>query len=159
MQLCKLSKLFRICRHRRKVIMQQQGWELFAHDADIGVRGSGRTVAEAFEQTALALTGVITEKRVLTTKGPFTVHCQAPDYCILLADWLNALIYEMAVRHMLFARFDVAISDHVLDASIWGEPLEAARHQPSVEIKGATYTGISVERQKDLWVASCIVDV
>jgi SHS2 domain-containing protein len=139
--------------------MQQQGWELFAHDADIGIRGCGHTVAQAFEQAALALTGVITGNPVRTTIGPFTVHCQAPDYCILLADWLNALIYEMAVRHMLFARFDIAISDHVLDASIWGEHIEVSRHQPSVEIKGATYTGISVERENELWVASCIVDV
>ena len=36
-------------------------WEHFAHGADIGVRGVGSTVAEAFEQTALALTAVVTE--------------------------------------------------------------------------------------------------
>jgi len=30
------------------------GWELFSHDADVGVRGFGATVAEAFEGAALA---------------------------------------------------------------------------------------------------------
>lgn len=36
-------------------------WEHFEHGADIGVRGIGATKASAFEQAALALTGVITD--------------------------------------------------------------------------------------------------
>jgi len=36
-------------------------WEHFGHGADIGVRGIGRTMAEAFEQAAIALTAVITD--------------------------------------------------------------------------------------------------
>jgi hypothetical protein len=38
------------------------GWQHFAHDADIGVRGRGRTIAEPFEQTALALTAVRSDR-------------------------------------------------------------------------------------------------
>ena len=36
-------------------------WEHFAHGADIGVRGIGPTKEAAFEQIALALTGVVTD--------------------------------------------------------------------------------------------------
>ena len=32
-----------------------RGWEHFSHDADGGIRGWGSTLAEAFEQAALAL--------------------------------------------------------------------------------------------------------
>ena len=32
-----------------------RGWEHFSHDADVGIRGWGSTLAEAFEQAALAL--------------------------------------------------------------------------------------------------------
>lgn len=135
--------------------------ECFSHDADIGVRGTGGTLSQAFEQAALALTSVITEpEQVAPVQGPLEVACEAPDYCILLADWLNRLIYEMAVRHMLFSRFEVEISDHRLRARVWGEPLDRERHCPAVEIKGATYTGIDVSKKADgSWVASCIVDV
>ena len=35
-------------------------WEHFAHDSDIGVRGRGATVAEAFAAAGVALTAVIT---------------------------------------------------------------------------------------------------
>lgn len=36
-------------------------WEHFPHQADIGVRGMGATLAQAFEQAALALTAVIVD--------------------------------------------------------------------------------------------------
>jgi SHS2 domain-containing protein len=36
-------------------------WSHFAHGADIGLRGEGRSKAEAFEEIARALTGVVTE--------------------------------------------------------------------------------------------------
>jgi tRNA nucleotidyltransferase (CCA-adding enzyme) len=41
-----------------------------------------------------------------------------------------------------------------------GEPLDADRHQPAVEIKGATYTQLSVsENDAGTWTARCVVDV
>ena len=34
-----------------------------------------------------------------------------------------------------------------------------ARHQPAVEVKGATWTGLRVAREGGSWVAECVVDV
>src|SRR3974377_1227241 len=39
-------------------------WELFPHDADVGVRGFGATPAEAFEQAAHALIAAITHAEI-----------------------------------------------------------------------------------------------
>ena len=136
------------------------GWEHFAHGADIGVRGIGATRAEAFEQAALALTGVITEPDRIAPITAIDIRCEAPDDETLLADWLNALIYEMATRNMLFGRFAVTLDDHRLVAVGWGEPLDRERHHPAVEVKGATYTALSVEHRDDgAWIAQCVVDV
>ena len=88
--------------------MSRATWEHFPHDADVGVRGFGATPAEAFAQAALALTAVVTRAQVKPL-SPVEVRCNAPDLELLFVDWLNAIIYEMAVRRMLFARFDVRI--------------------------------------------------
>jgi SHS2 domain-containing protein len=135
-------------------------WEHFHHEADIGVRGVGRTPAEAFEQTALALTAVITEpERVIPVKK-IPVACAAPDLELLLADWLNVLIYEMATRSMLFSHFDVRLETGGLTAVISGEEIDRVRHQPAVEVKGATYTELYVGQAPDgSWRAQCVVDV
>ncbi|MGD8931635.1 MAG: archease, partial [Chromatiales bacterium] len=87
------------------------------------------------------------------------LHCEAPDRELLFADWLNALIYEMATRRMLFRRYEVRIVDNQLDATAWGEPIDTARHKPAVEIKGATYTELYVQQIEGIWIAQCVVDV
>ena len=135
-------------------------WEHFAHGADIGVRGKGATRSEAFEQAALAVTAVVTDPAGVGAQTAVEMRCAAPDDELLLADWLNLLIYEMATRNMLFGRFAVSLRDHALDAKAWGEPVDRERHRPAVEVKGATYTALSVARRDDgTWVAQCVVDV
>ena len=134
--------------------------ELFPHGADVGVRGVGPTLASAFEQAALALTMAVTDPAGVTAKTAVEVVCEAPDDAFLLHDWLNALIYEMAMRHLVFGRFAVAIEGRHLQERAWGEPVDRIRHMPAVEPKGATLTALKVERQDDgAWVAQCIVDV
>lgn len=135
-------------------------WEHFEHQADIGVRGIAPTLAQAFEQAALALTAVIIEPDKVAASRSLKVDCEAPDTELLLTEWLNQLIFLMATEHMLFSRFTVSIDNHHLHATISGEPLERERHQPTVEIKGATFTALSVRRQDDgNWLAQTVVDV
>ena len=134
--------------------------ELFPHGADVGVRGVGPTCASAFEQAALALTMAVTDPAGIAPRAAVEVACEAPDAAILLHDWLNALIYEMALRHLVFGRFAVAIEGRRLVGRAWGEPVDRGRHMPAVEPKGATLTALEVAQRDDgAWVAQCIVDV
>jgi tRNA nucleotidyltransferase (CCA-adding enzyme) len=139
----------------------QSRWEHFEHGADIGVRGIGPSMSSAFEQAALALTGVITDPALVRPAEPVVMACDAPSDDILFVDWLNALIYEMATRRMLFARFEVSIDGaHRLRATAWGERVDPRRHEPAVEVKGATHTALGVTCDPaGAWTAQCIVDV
>lgn len=140
--------------------MPSSGWEHFHHVADIGLRGYGSTVAEAFEQTALALTAVISDPAIIAPETSIDIRCEAPDYELLLVDWLNIIIYEMATRSMLFSRFSVRITGTALLGKAWGERVNVQRHAPAVEVKGATYTELSVQQQADgQWRSQCVVDV
>jgi len=139
--------------------MESARWEHFDHGADIGVRGRGADKASAFAAAALAMTAVIVEPELVQPREPVAVTCQAPDDELLLVDWLNALVYEMATRRMLFSRFDVRIDDRHLTATAWGEPVEVARHRPAVEVKGATLTAAKVGYGDGAWTAQCVIDV
>ena len=134
-------------------------WAHFSHDSDIGVVGMGPTKAEAFRQAALALTAVVTDLSKVQPLQPVPVFCQAPSDELLLVEWLNALIYEMAVGKMLFADFAVEIEAGELRATAYGEPVDLDRHEPAVEIKGATLTALRVTEGADGWRAQCVVDV
>lgn len=134
-------------------------WEHFTHEADIGVRGYGASPEEAFAQAALALTAVVTDPARLAPATAVSIECNEPDLELLFVDWLNAVIYEMAIRRMLFGRFEVQIDGARLVATTWGEPADVARHAPAVEVKGATYTALRVAREGEVWIAQCVVDV
>jgi SHS2 domain-containing protein len=135
------------------------GWEHFPHDADVGVRGFGPTPEAAFEQAAHALTAVVTDSAI-ADRSAVEVECDAPEVELLFVEWLNAIIYEMAVRRMLFGRFAVRIDGTHLNGTLWGEPVDVGRHAPACEPKGATYTALKVARDADgTWSAACVVDV
>lgn len=135
-------------------------WEHFSHQADMGIRGAGPTKEAAFEGAAIALTAVITDPEQVLPRQAVAITCEAPDDELLLVDWLNALVYEMATRKMIFGCFEVRLNNHGLRATAWGEPVDVAKHRPAVEVKGATYTGLLVKQNPNgQWVAQCVVDV
>lgn len=134
-------------------------WAHFQHRADVGVRGTGDSPEAAFEQAAMAMTAVITDPAGVADEERVEVRCEAPDLELLLADWLNALVYEMATRRMLFGRCRVRLKDHRLTGEAWGEPVDRARHDPAVEVKGATYTELKVEQRGGSWIAQAVLDV
>lgn len=144
----------------RSVTQALPRWEHFHHVADIGIRGIAPSLEEAFEQSGLALTAVITDLHHIKPEQAVEIDCEGPDDELLFAEWINTLIYEMATRKMLFSRFEVVLSDHSLRGRAWGERVDRQRHQPAVEVKGATYTELKVKRDKDgIWHAQCVVDV
>jgi tRNA nucleotidyltransferase (CCA-adding enzyme) len=140
--------------------MKQAHWKHFPHGADVGVCGIGGSKRAAFEQAALALTAAITDPHAVVPNEMVEVTCEAPDDELLFVDWLNALVYEMATRQMLFSRFEVHLKSGRLHGRAWGEAIDIARHQPAVEVKGATYTELLVTQDKTgTWRAQCVVDV
>ena len=135
-------------------------WEHYSHGADVGIRGIGASLAQAFEGIGLALTAAVTDLANIAPAQRVEIHCAAPGPEDLLYEWVNALVYEMATKHLLFGQFKVQLTDSELSGEAWGEPLDTARHQPAVEVKGATYTDLSIaEGPPGTWIAQCIIDV
>lgn len=143
-----------------KTAAVQGYWEHFPHDADVGLRGFGPTREIAFTAAARGLTAAITDPAAVEPKQRIQITASAPDDEFLFIEWLNALIYEMATRRMLFSRFNVQPTTGGISAEAWGEPVDVERHQPAAEVKGATLTMLEVKKQPDgQWRAQCVIDV
>jgi len=140
--------------------MSRTYWEHYSHPADMGIRGFGATKEEAFSQAAMALTAVITDLKTVEPKEMVEINCHEQDDELLFISWLNALIYEIATRHMLFGKFNISIKDQRLQAKAWGEQIDLKKHSPAVEVKAATYADLKVQQDKSgNWLVQCIVDV
>jgi SHS2 domain-containing protein len=135
-------------------------WEHFPHRADMGVRGHGTTLDEAFASAAEGLTAVVVEPSDVEPIEKVDFTCSASDPELLFYDFMNTIVYEMAVGVRLFSRFRVRVDGNHLQAEAWGEKVDVKRHQPAVEIKGATFTQLAVGRSDDgRWLAQCILDI
>jgi tRNA nucleotidyltransferase (CCA-adding enzyme) len=125
----------------------------------MGIRGFGKTMAEAFEAAAVAMIAVSVDPETVKQKKKVEVTCEQQDDDLLLIEWLNTLLYEMAARNMIFGRFEVTIEAKQLTGRAWGEELDRERHRPVLEIKGTTYSDLKVVRKNEEWIAQCIIDI
>lgn len=135
-------------------------YETFEHGADIGVRGYGRTMEEAFANGARALFSLMVENfEAIEPKEetPVSVSAELPDE--LFVAWLNRLITLSALEHRVFSDFEIKIKGKNLQGVARGEALDTEKHLLGTEVKGATFTLAKVEKEGDLWVAQCVVDV
>jgi len=134
-------------------------YETFEHEADIGIRGAGTTLESAFENAALALYSVVVNVQRVRQQEQREVSVSAPDLELLLVEWLNALLSISDIERMVFSKFTVSISNTSLRGTAWGEKLDTERHEPGVEVKGATYHMLSVRQEGEHYLAQCVVDV
>ena len=135
-------------------------WEHFQHQADVGVRGIGKTLDEAFVEGAIALMAVVCSPQKVRPLERVDIRCRADDDELLFADWLNEIIREMETRRMLFSRFEAHVEGHGLAGTAWGERADPERHETAVLPKAATYFMLKVAQNADgNWVVQTVVDV
>jgi len=143
--------------------------ENFEHKADIGVRGKGRTLEEAFIGGALSMMGVMFELKGVKGEKAIDINCDASDVEALFVEWLNAILSKRDIETMVFCRFEAQIgtfdgeenSGNLLCGKAWGESYDPKRHEAKIEVKAATYSQLKVfhDDGTGLYVAQCIVDV
>jgi SHS2 domain-containing protein len=137
----------------------KKSWEHYSHTADMGIRGFGATMEDAFAAAALAMVAISVNPAKIKHKEKVEVICEQADNELLFVEWLNSLLYEMATRKMLFSKFEVNIKDNRLTGRAWGEKLDVKKHRPVVEIKGISFSDLKVARENGNWIAQCIVDI
>lgn len=146
-------------------------YEHFEHKADVGIRGIGKTIEKAFEETAKALFDVEVNIKKIKVQKRVKVKVNATNFEELLVEWLNALLTQSSIHELVFSKFKVSIKEKdsqeegngqfFLVGFAWGEKLDPNKHEIKDEVKGATYSQLKVHYNKKnkKWIAQCVVDV
>ena len=137
----------------------RKDWEHYSHTADMGIRGFGESIEQAFANAAVALVAVNVEPEKVLLETKIQITCRDDDIELLFIAWLNNLLYEMSTRKMFFSKFQVEINNGELTGYAWGEKLDLEKHAPGVEIKGISYSDLKVAQENGKWIAQCIVDI
>ena len=130
----------------------------FEHDADMGIVGRGRRIEEAFEHAAAAMFAIMAEPGQIAPQTSVTVEFEEADVELALVTWLNLLLGQARSRGLVFGRFALRRDGAHWNGTAAGEAWRAGLER-GVEVKGATLTGLAVERRGEVWEARCVVDV
>ena len=134
--------------------------ELFEHTADLGLRATAPDLGTLFAEAAACLVSAMVEDPAsVRPVQEVRIELTGDDREFLLFDWLKELLLRFETDHMLFAAFDVKVTDTGLTATARGEPYDPARHVLAHEVKAITYHELKVEPTTDGWMAEVIVDI
>ena len=139
-------------------------FEFLEHTADVYIRAYGRTMEEAYENSALAMFEVMTDtdKVALVREEPLEV--EAEDQYALLYNWLEALLVKFETEGMLYSKFQITDWKETEEifkfkAKVWGEKFDSQKHPQKVGVKAVTYHRMVIIREKDRVVLEFILDI
>ncbi len=134
--------------------------ELFEHTADLGLRATAPTLNALFaEMAACLVTAMVEEPASVQPAQEVRIELAGNDREFLLFDWLKELLLRFETDRLLFASFEVKVTDVGLTATARGEEYEPSRHVLAHEVKAITYHELKVEQIAGGWLAEVIVDI
>lgn len=133
-------------------------FEEIPHTADVKIRARACTLEELFSETFKALMQVMYGK---TRSGGITrvIRIESHDNESLLADFLSEILFVSEVEGLVFLDARISINGSQLTAELNGEPFDPLRHSGGSEVKGISYSGLSIMQDANGYMLDIIFDV
>ena len=138
------------------------------HEADMGLHAEGSSLEEVFCEGARGMFNLMFYLDTIQPSEAVLISCEADDVTGLYVEWLNELLAQRDIASMVFSEFEIDCIESI-EASgrtIWllqgqasGESIDPERHDPKLEVKAASYFGLSYEHKGDVHCLDCVVDV
>ncbi len=111
------------------------------------------------ENAARALFSIMVDLSKVQAEETVRIESEGEDLELLFVQWLNDLLAQAHLRGMVFCEFRIQIQGDKIESEVRGEKLDFDRHEPAVEVKGATLTQLRVGQEGGRYFAQCVVDV
>ncbi len=133
----------------------------FEHTADLGLQASASSLNELFVEAAKGLMSMLVDRpENIESRHERKFEISSTELDYLFFDWLSELLFAFESDGWLGAEFQVSVEGTQLTATMKGERMDRARHQPGHEVKAITYHDLKVREDRDgNWSAEVIVDI
>ena len=133
-------------------------FEEISHTADIKIRVRSPSLEALFSETFNALMQVMygTERNGGIVKE---IEVESPDNESLLLDFLSEVLFVSEVESLVFFNASISIHGSRLTAELSGEPFDPIRHAGGSEVKGISYSGLSIIHDANGYMLDIIFDV
>jgi len=138
-----------------------QKYKFLPHTADIKFQAFGNTLEKAFENSALALTNIITKDKI-KSKTKKTIKIKGKDKEALLYSFLEEFLYLLETKNFLLSKInnleiEKQGKNYKLKAEILGD--NSKNYELETHIKAITYNDMKVGKQNNKYVCQVVVDV
>ena len=131
-------------------------YRFLPHTADIKFQAFGESLKILFENSAYALTEIITEDKIALKKKN-RIKVKGKDKEELLHEFLEQFLFLFETKGFILRKFDyIKIENNTLIADAVGDCEE---HEIKNHVKAITYNDMFVKQDKYNWVAQVVVDV
>lgn len=128
-----------------------KNFEFLEHTADSKFRAHGKTLEEAFENSALATMETMIDASTIDSKVTEKIKIKASDLEELLYKWLSEIIYLFSSKNIVFSSFEVEIKKnktYELNGEATGEKINLSKHSFETEVKAITYHDLEITKNK-----------
>jgi SHS2 domain-containing protein len=141
-------------------------YEILEHPADVGFLAYGRTLAELFENAALAMCSLGCAPEKIEERTEREIAAQGSDIEALLYAWLAEVLAIADADQLVFRRIAVTTLREPAPGQpgeargiAYGEKFDRQRHTAGTYVKAVTLHQFLVERTADGFRAQVFVDV
>ncbi|MGB0036469.1 MAG: archease [Candidatus Acidiferrales bacterium] len=141
-------------------------FEIIEHPADVGFLAYGRTLAELFENAALAMCSLACAPEKIEERVQCEILARGSDPEALLYSWLTEILAIADAKQLVFRRVAVTQIRESQGAApaeargiAYGERFDRARHAAGTYIKAVTLHQFTLERTPTGFRARVFLDL
>jgi SHS2 domain-containing protein len=134
-------------------------FKFLPHTADIKFQSSGKTIEELFENSALALITILTDKKIKAKKR-ITIRAEANDLEGLMYNFLEEFLFLLDSEGFIARKIEeinLDMENFRIIAKISGD--DAKSNYEINHIKAITYSEMEIKHLSNKWVAQIVLDV
>lgn len=127
--------------------------------ADIAFEAYGKNLEELFTNVALAVAETMAEVKTVEPKIKKEIELENEKVDGLLFDFIGELIYLKDKDAFVFNKFDVDLKGNKLNVICYGDKINMKKQTLRNDVKAITYHMYKVEKVKEGYKATIVLDV
>ena len=140
------------------LIRDVMSFEELEHTADVRVRVKAGSLEDLFSEAARALMVVMYG---VADSGTLRKHVQVEgrDMVSLMHAFLSEILFVSEVDEMVVSGAEVRLSGTGLEGDLFGEAFSREKHLSGMEVKGISFSGLSLSRDNHTYTLEVTFDV
>ena len=133
--------------------------------ADIAYEAYGKNLNDVFENAAMAIMELMAELKTVDDKKKLEIELSHEKLDNLLYDFLSEILFLKDSKYMVFRNVKVRINEDKknkkfkLSSALQGDKINSNKQHLENDIKAITMHMFKIEKIKNYWKATVVVDI